>query len=84
MLHITGRMHPFVVNGGITVKALSAAFLADLQEDWLAHGKEVFPILREKFPQAYFNGLMALSRILFGVNVFPTLSPPDYEKTFAS
>jgi hypothetical protein len=43
---------------------LSASFLADLEEDWRAHGKKIFPILREKFPQAYFNGLVALSRII--------------------
>jgi hypothetical protein len=53
-----------LINGGNTVKTLSAAFLADLQEDWLAHGKKVFPVLREKFPQAYFNGLIALSRVI--------------------
>jgi hypothetical protein len=64
-----------------TVKALSAAFLADLQEDWLAHGKEVFPILREKFPQAYFNGLVALSRVIRwegdGEAVFDRTLTPD-------
>jgi hypothetical protein len=37
---------------------------ADLQEDWLAHGKKIFPVLRKKFPQAYFNGLVALSRVI--------------------
>jgi hypothetical protein len=30
------------------VKSLSAAFLADLEEDWRNHGKEIFPVLREK------------------------------------
>jgi hypothetical protein len=79
-VQISGRIHPFVVNGGNTVKTLSAAFLADLQEDWLAHGKKVFPVLRDKFPQAYFNGLVALSRIIrwedVSDNVFDrTLTP---------
>ena len=59
-----GRVQPLLINGGNTVKTLSAAFLADLQEDWLAHGKKVFPVLREKFLQAYFNGLVALSRVI--------------------
>jgi hypothetical protein len=43
---------------------LSAAFLADLEDDWRTHGKEVFPILRTKFPQAYFAGLVALSKVI--------------------
>ena len=51
-------------SGGQTVKSLSAAFLADLEDDWRAHGKEVFPILRTKFPQAYFAGLVALSKVI--------------------
>jgi hypothetical protein len=55
---------PYVLNGGNTVRSLSASFLADLEEDWRLHGKKIFPILREKFPQAYFNGLVALSRII--------------------
>jgi hypothetical protein len=29
------------------VKSLSTAFLADLEEDWGAHGKKVFPVLRD-------------------------------------
>jgi hypothetical protein len=46
------------------VKSLSAAFLADLEEDWRLHGKEIFPVLRAKFPQAYFQGILSLARIL--------------------
>jgi hypothetical protein len=61
---ISSRIRPYVINGGNTVRSLSASFLADLEEDWRAHGKKIFPILREKFPQAYFNGLVALSRII--------------------
>jgi hypothetical protein len=60
---INGR-EPFLVNGGNTVKALSAAFLADLEDDWRQSGKKIFPILREKHPQAYFSGLVALSRVI--------------------
>ena len=36
----------------------------DLHEDWSAHGKKIFGVLREKFPQAYFGGLVALSRMI--------------------
>jgi len=45
-------------------KALSLAFLADLQEDWIKEGKKVFPVLREKHPQAYFGGLVALAKMI--------------------
>jgi hypothetical protein len=48
------------------VKSLSAAFLADLEEDWRNHGKEIFPILRAKSPQAYFQGIVSLARIILG------------------
>jgi hypothetical protein len=34
------------------------------EEDWNAHGKKVFPVLRDKFPQAYFRGLVALSKMI--------------------
>ena len=46
------------------MKSLSTAFLADLEEDWRHHGKEIFPILREKYPQAYFQGIVSLTRII--------------------
>ena len=47
------------------LKALSSSsFLADLQEDWIANGKAIFPVLREKHPQAYFSGLVALSKLI--------------------
>jgi hypothetical protein len=51
-------------DGGHVAKTLSVAFLADLQEDWNVHGKKVFPVLREKFPQAYFGGLVALAKMI--------------------
>jgi 2-polyprenyl-3-methyl-5-hydroxy-6-metoxy-1,4-benzoquinol methylase len=55
---------PVLLKGGETVKSLSSAFLADLEEDWRHHGKEIFPILRAKYPQAYFQGIMSLARII--------------------
>jgi hypothetical protein len=45
-----------VIQGGSVVKTLSLAFLADLQEDWIKNGKAIFPVLRDKHPQAYFSG----------------------------
>jgi hypothetical protein len=40
-------VEPVLLEGGETVKSLSTAFLADLEEDWRHHGKEIFPILRK-------------------------------------
>jgi hypothetical protein len=61
---IRPHMQPVLLRGGEAVKSLSAAFLADLEEDWRNHGKEIFPVLRAKFPQAYFQGILSLARIL--------------------
>jgi hypothetical protein len=61
---VRAHMEPALLKGGETVKSLSAAFLADLEEDWRAHGKKVFPVLREKHPQAYFGGLVALAKMI--------------------
>jgi 2-polyprenyl-3-methyl-5-hydroxy-6-metoxy-1,4-benzoquinol methylase len=61
---VRAHMEPVLLQGGETVKSLSTAFLADLEEDWRQHGKEIFPVLREKYPQAYFQGIMSLARII--------------------
>jgi hypothetical protein len=61
---MNGKMEPLLIEGGQLVKTLSIGFLADLEEDWRAHGKKVFPVLREKYPQAYFGGLVALSKVI--------------------
>jgi hypothetical protein len=42
---INGKMEPSLIEGGQLVKTLSIGFLADLEEDWRAHGKKVFPAL---------------------------------------
>jgi hypothetical protein len=61
---INGKMEPSLIEGGQLVKTLSIGFLADLEEDWRAHGKKVFPVLREKHPQ----GLLRRSRGLIEGN----------------
>jgi 2-polyprenyl-3-methyl-5-hydroxy-6-metoxy-1,4-benzoquinol methylase len=61
---VRAHMEPVLLKGGETVKSLSTAFLADLEEDWRHHGKEIFPILRAKYPQAYFQGIVSLARII--------------------
>jgi hypothetical protein len=57
-------MEPVLLKGGETVKSLSIAFLADLEEQWRHHGKEIFQILRAKYPQAYFPGIVSRARII--------------------
>ena len=56
--------------------------MADLEEDWRAHGKKIFEVLREKYPQAYFGGLVALSKVIKwdageGAMVDQTLTPEE-------
>jgi hypothetical protein len=59
-----------LLKGGETMKSLSISFLADLEEDW-GHGNEIFPILRAKYPQAYFQGIVNLARIIrWGCRVY--------------
>jgi hypothetical protein len=53
----SGREAYTAIKGGETVKSLSIAFLADLEEDWRNHGKEIFPILRAKYPQGISRAL---------------------------
>ena len=61
---VRAHVEPILLKGGGTVKSLSAAFLADLEEDWRQHGNEIFSVLREKYPQAYFQGIVSLARII--------------------
>jgi hypothetical protein len=49
---------PTRCQGGQTVKSLSAAFLADLERHWRMHGAKVLDVLAEKYPQAYFTGML--------------------------
>jgi hypothetical protein len=46
------------------VKSLSAAFLADLEVRWRAHGKKVLDVLADKYPQAYYAGIVGLSKVV--------------------
>ena len=42
---------------------LSQDFLGDLQVDWDQHGPEILQIMREKFPEIYFQSLVKLAMI---------------------
>jgi hypothetical protein len=53
-----------VLRGAWNFRTLSAALIADFQEDWEKHGKDIFPIMREKFPDIYFQCLVKLAQIV--------------------
>ena len=61
---IRGHVEPVLLNGGQTIKSLSAVFLADLERHWRVHGPKVLDVLAEKYPQAYFGGMVALSKVI--------------------
>jgi hypothetical protein len=42
---------------------LSQDFLGDLQEDWGQHGTDILRIVREKFPEIYFQSMVKLAMI---------------------
>jgi len=53
-----------LIEGGQLVKSRSIGFLADFEEHWRSHGKKVLDVLAEKYPQAYFGGAVALSKVI--------------------
>ena len=61
---VRGHVEPVLINGGQTIKSLSALFLADLERHWRVHGPKVLDVLAEKYPQAYFGGMVALSKVI--------------------
>jgi len=63
-LAVKGHVEPVLINGGQTIKSLSALFLADLERHWRVHGPKVLDVLAEKYPQAYFSGMVALSKVI--------------------
>jgi hypothetical protein len=49
---VSGHVEPILRHGGATVKALSAAFLADLESHWRTHWRKVLDVL------LYFGGIV--------------------------
>jgi hypothetical protein len=45
---ISGRIEPVLVNGGATIKSMSAAFMADVERAWRKHGPKILDVLAEK------------------------------------
>jgi hypothetical protein len=60
---ISGRK-PVLVNGGATIKSMSAAFMADVERAWRKHGPKVLDVLAEKYPQAFFAGMVAMTKVI--------------------
>jgi len=61
---ISGRIEPVLVNGGATIKSMSAAFMADVERAWRKHGPKVLDVLAEKHPQAFFGGMVAMTKVI--------------------
>jgi hypothetical protein len=61
---ISGRIEPVLVNGGATLKSMSAAFMADVERAWRKHGPQVLDVLAEKYPQAFFGGMVAMTKVI--------------------
>jgi hypothetical protein len=55
---------PVLVNGGATIKSMSAAFMADVERAWRKHGPKVLDVLAEKYPQAFFAGMVAMTKVI--------------------
>jgi hypothetical protein len=53
-----------LVNGGATIKSMSAAFMADVERPWRKHGAKVLDVLAEKYPQAFFGGMVAMTKVI--------------------
>jgi hypothetical protein len=56
--------NPLVLRGARNVRTLSAAFIADLQEDWEKYGTQILALMREKFPDLYFASIVKLAQIV--------------------
>ena len=52
------------VNGGATIKSMSAAFMADVERAWRKHGPQVLDVLAEKYSQAFFGGMVAMTKVI--------------------
>ena len=56
--------NPLVLRGARNVRTLSAAFIADLQEDWEKYGTQILELMREEFPDLYFASIVKLAQIV--------------------
>jgi hypothetical protein len=53
-----------LINGGGTIKALSAEFLFDLQQHWRKSREQVLDDVAKKYPAQYFAGMVTLAKVI--------------------
>jgi hypothetical protein len=58
------RGEPVLINGGGTIKALSAEFLYDLQKFWKVNKEQVLKDVATKYPAQFFAGMVTLSKVV--------------------
>ena len=58
------RGEPVLVNGGGTIKALSAEFLFDLQKHWRKSREQVLDDVAKKYPAQYFASMVTLAKVV--------------------
>jgi hypothetical protein len=58
------RGEPVLINGGGTIKALSAEFLFDLQKHWRKNRDQVLDDVARKYPAQYFAGMVTLAKVI--------------------
>src|SRR6516164_2679120 len=58
------RGEPVLVNGGGTIKALSAEFLFDLQQHWRKSREQVLDDVAKKYPAQFFAGMVTLAKVI--------------------
>jgi hypothetical protein len=58
------RGEPVLINGGGTIKALSAEFLFDLQKHWRKSREQVLDDVAKKSLAQYFAGMVTLAKVI--------------------
>jgi hypothetical protein len=58
------RGEPVLINGGGTIKALSAEFLYDVQQYWRKNKTTVLDDVAKKYPAQFFAGMVSLSKVM--------------------
>jgi hypothetical protein len=43
---------------------MSAGLMADVERAWRKHGPKVLDVLAEKYPQAFFAGMVAMTKVI--------------------
>ena len=69
---------PMIVNGGRTIRTLSAGFIAKWQDHFDKKGHAIFDLMYDSYPKEYFEGLIVMSRVIrLEADVKHTISKPQ-------